>query len=383
MKALRVFCVLLLTTQAMAMRFETGQQVIISQPVEGDLYVSGGTITINAPIRGDLIAAGGTIIVNDSVRNDILMAGGTIVLKGYVGDDIRCVGNTIHIAQDIAGDVLLAAGMITIDQRAHILGDLMVVGRSLTMNGQIDGELTCKSDTATINGQTNGKAMLTANELSIGQNARFGKTVRYWNQDGKVAFGRSVLPQQVRYDVTLKPTDGSTSSQFRKFPMLIVLWYLGTAFLTILLINYVAGRPLKQAGQTAAINTLSSVGTGFLFFLAVPVAAIVAYISTIGVPVGIVLTLGYITVLILAPAITSIVLANMIDFRSGRNAWPTGRLSLIAMGILVGLQVALFIPVVGWLVLVGCTVLAFGSLLLTIWPRKSMPVVVPPKPALS
>ena len=55
-------------------QFRTGDNLVIDEAVDHDLYVAGGTVTINAPIRGDLIVAGGTITVNDSVAQDVLVA---------------------------------------------------------------------------------------------------------------------------------------------------------------------------------------------------------------------------------------------------------------------------------------------------------------------
>lgn len=43
-------------------QIKSGDNVVVDEKTNSDVYLTGGTVTINAPINGDLIAAGGTII---------------------------------------------------------------------------------------------------------------------------------------------------------------------------------------------------------------------------------------------------------------------------------------------------------------------------------
>jgi len=380
MKATTLFFWLLGLTNAFALHYEFGQNVTISQPVNGNLYVTGGTIIINAPIRGDLIALGGTITINDSVTNDVLLAGGTVVLNGYVGDDIRCAGGSIQLLRSVAGDAVLAGGTLTIDRNSNIGGGLLSVGGTTTLNGQVgqeamiafgnlrfegtvNGDLTCRGGDATLNGRANGRSVLTVDELVIGPKAHFGLDVRYWNRMGTVAFGNSVQGHKVLFDSSLAPDNGRNGSQFA---ILGVLWYLGMALLMIFLIQYLFSRSMKEAGQLAATNTLQSGLIGLLFFIVVPVIAVAAYVSVIGVAIGIILTFGYIAAMLLAPVITAVVLANMLQPHQVNRSWNTGRLVFTALGVFIGLQVIWIVPIIGWLLLTLFISVAFGAILLTI-----------------
>lgn len=400
MKAAILFFWLLSLTHAFAIRYEFGQNVTISQPVNGDLYVVGGTITINAPIRGDLIALGGTVTVNDSVTSDLLLAGGTVILNGYVGDDIRCAGGSIQLLSRITGDAVLAAGTLTMDRAGTIGGALLSASGTTTLSGQVGqearlafgnlrfdgtiaGDLTGRGGDATLNGHTGGRSVLAANELVIGPNARFRRDVRYWSRNGSVAFGNSVPSGRARFDASLAPDSAQGSTWFT---WLGVLWYLGMAVLMIFLLQSLLSKPMKEAGKMAATNSLQSVGAGFLFFITVPIATIVAYASFIGIPVGILLTFGALTALLLAPFLTAVVLANMLQYRLSNRPSSTSRLILMALGTFVILQLMWMLPLIGWLLIVLFTSLAFGAILLTIqWRgRETARInVAQPQPTLS
>lgn len=381
---LLVFCV----TESFAIRYEFGQNVTISQPINEDLYVGGGNVIINAPIRGDLIAAGGTVTVNDSVTNDILLAGGTVILNGYVGDDIRCAGGTIQVLKRVKGDLVIAGGTVTLERGSIVAGSLLATGGTTALRGQVDrnaevtfgtltftgtvgGDIICRGDKATLNGQVGGTSRLAANTLSVGPLARFEGDVRYWNESGEVAFGQSINGHKTIFDNSLALESQRGRGPFATTAsVLTTLWYLGMALLMIYLIQYIFSGTLYKAGITATVNTLPAVGAGFLFLIAVPAAAALAFATLIGVPVGLVLTFAYILVMLLAPVITALVAANALMYRAAQPAWSTTRMVFTAFGMFILLQVLLMVPFLGWLLLLISVSLAFGAVLLNIrWHR--------------
>ncbi|WP_460959617.1 hypothetical protein [Spirosoma litoris] len=387
MKVISFLLFLLYATTAYAIRYEFGDQVTISQPVNGDLYVSGGTITINAAIRGDLIAAGGTITINDSVTNDILLVGGTVILNGYVGDDIRCLGGSLQILKGTGGDALLVGGNVTIDQDGLIGGSLLSAGGKLILNGQIkqDARLAfgslvfngrveeafdCRGGNATVNGHVGGRASLAANDLLIGHNAHFDQQVRYWNQSGKVTFGNAVSSDKTRFDSSLALQTGRGRAA-----IISTLWFLSMALLMIYLVQSLLSTSMNKAGKTLASKALPSLGAGFLFFITVPVATMLAYATLVGVLVGVILTTAYLLALMLATVITSVVAANAISQRSNKHPWSTGRLVLTAFAILILIQSIALVPFVGWLAVFVLICAAFGAILLSISWKQSRQIV--------
>ncbi|MBK8610710.1 MAG: polymer-forming cytoskeletal protein [Chitinophagaceae bacterium] len=380
---------LAITLHVFAFRIEYGNNIIISKPVYEDLYIAGGTVTINAPIYGDLIIAGGTIIINDTVTNDILVVGGKVTLNGYVGDDIRCAGGNINISKNVHGDVVVTGGAVIINKGVTI-GGLLASGGDVTIDGNIDGELKgafgdvfinghiakdvdCRGGRITVNGSIAGKTTLAARYIVIGDQAAFNNDIRYWNKREAIDLRQSLKNGKAVFDPSLRIHTGEWY-YLGSATILGLLWYLGMALLMIFVFQYLFSATVKKAADTVFNNTLKSLGFGLLFFAAVPVLAIVAFISIIGVPIGILLVFGYIVLLLLATVVTAVVAANWYNNRTGRN-WRNRQIIFSAFGLFILLKMVSMVPFAGWIIMACLVCISFGSILLNINRRRKQPAL--------
>lgn len=363
-----------------AFRIEYGRDIIISKPVYDNLYVAGGSITINAPIYGDLIITGGNITINDTVTNDILLAGGTSILNGFVGGDIRCAGGSVHVDRDVTGDVIIASGSLNINKGVTI-GNLLIAGGNITVDGNVNGEIRgsfgslnlngtveknidCRGGKITINGIINGISVLAAREIVIGNDAGFNRNVRYWNNKGKLDFKQSLKNANATFDPSLRISTGEWYYLGAE-TILMLLWYLGMALVMILLTEYLFSATMKNAANSVYNKTLPSLGFGFLFFIACPIAAIIALVSIIGIPLGLIMIFSYIILMLLATVITSVVAANWYNNQYEKN-WNYWRICCAAFGIFILLKLLLLMPFVGWVILTLISCIAFGGIILNV-----------------
>ena len=371
---------------AAAFQMRYGDTLTITEPVFRNLYIAGGNVFINAPVHGDLIIAGGTIHINDTVTKDILLFGGNATFNGYVGDDIRCAGANITVLKNVSGDVIVAAGTIKIGKDARI-GNLIAAGSNLTIDGTVTGELKaragnivlngmatkdvdCRGGKITINGSIQGPATIVASdEIIIGNRAGFDFELRYWSPRGQIDFGRSVRPGQAVYDRSLK-IDYDRWYFLGFASILGLLWYIGMAFIMILMLQYLFGTTMKKAGETVYLFAWRSLGYGILYCIGVPVLAIISFITIIGVPIGLILLMIYIISAILASVIVSVVGANWLNNSSG-SKWKFGKLVLAAFGIFIVLKILTSTPVFGWIILALLVCISFGAIGTNInWKRK-------------
>ena len=368
-----------------AFKIQYGRNVVISQPVYEDLYVAGGDVIINAPVYGDLVVAGGTIHINDTIQNDILVAGGNVTFNGFVGDDIRCAGGNLYILKDVVGDLVITGGTIAIEKTAAVGaliasgGDIIIDGKVITtvrsttgrfvLNGIVMKDLDCRGGNITINGIVQGTATLAATEkIVVGDNAEFGKDVNYWSPK-KVDFKRSIKNGDSNYDKNLKI--GYARWYYLGFNAIWgLIWYLGMAFLMIVVIEYLFSNTMRKAGDTVYNSTLRSLGYGFLFCIALPVIALITLISLIGVPLGIILLFSYIMLILLATTITAVVASNWLN-NLGNTGLSFWKLCFSAFGIFVLLKILTLTPFLGLFLMVILALIAFGAILLNInWRRR-------------
>ncbi len=360
-------------------QIRSGENIVINKTVNQDLYVAGGSVTINAPIKGDLIVAGGTIIVNDTITQDILMVGGNVTVNGYIGDDMRCAGGTISLLNNVKGDVLIAGGRININKEVVIYGNLISCGGEFTLDGEVKGYIENASGTFTlngivrkdfdsrsgkilINGTIDGASALAANKIELGDEARFNGEVRYWNKDEFLDFGGAIHNGKPVLDTSLEIKNGNWL-YFGFASLMIALWYLGTALLMIFVIQYLFNTTLKSTAITIKNASVKSLGIGALFLVAVPIASVVAFVTIVGIPIGIILLMAYGTLLLLATIIVSLLISHWINNTYYESLWGTGRIVLLTFGIFIVLKMASLMPFVGPLVMLMLVCMAFGGLI--------------------
>lgn len=384
--AVLVLSIMIPGQQATA-QLRSGDNIVIDEPVDGDFYIAGGTVTLNAPVRGDLIVAGGTVVVNDSVAQDILAAGGDLLLRGFVADDIRCAGGTIQMISSVSGDVVVAGGQVQILRDAvisghlvstggdvtlggRVKGDVRSVSGTFTLNGAAEGEVKCNAGKIIVNGDVAGNAVLAAEEIEIGSDAKFGKDVRYWNESGSLDFRNSLRDGKATYDSSLELENGKW--QYLGFASFIMLlWYLLTAFVMMLLIQYLFSATLRNAASNVVNASLKALGVGFLFLVGVPIVIVILFLTLIGIPVGILTLVAYLTIILFATSIVALLLANWINNTKYGAAWGNARVVFAALGIFIILKIASLTPFIGPLIMLLLACLGFGGILLSIRWKKN------------
>ncbi len=391
MKTIRKFLAvtsILFTLSANAAIFKTGEEVIISKPVDEDLYVAGETITIDAVIGGDLIAAGGVVTVNDTITEDLTITAGDVVINAYVGDDARIFGENIKIQQDINGDVIVFGAYIQIDKGVTINGDLIIFAGQALMNGTVNGkvklfggelslngvfkkEAHVKAEELRINGIVEGTSELAANTIELGENSQFYGKVEYWQREGEINFDPYMRSAEASYNEDLMFTEGEVDWEY--FGLSIVtFWILYTlsVWLTLILLVFLFSKAFSRAGDSVNHSYFRNFGYGAAYFIGLPLLTAILFITLIGIPIGLLTLNIYGLSLLFAFSITSVILAYGFNARYNKN-WNKWRIIVAAAIIFLLMKLITLIPFIGWLVMMIIVGLAFGALLSRYFPTGS------------
>jgi hypothetical protein len=384
------------TTALFATSFKGEQDITISTEVNEDLYLAGGNILIDAPIRGDLICAGGDVTIQDTITEDVMLVGGTLKVMGYIGDDLRIAGGTITITNTINGDLIIAGGDVTVGKDAVINGNLQMVGGKLTMNGTVRGianlrggeiywngiaekELTAKGGNLTFNGTVQGKSQLAAQNITLGSSAKFYDNVEYWNPEGELDFGNTLLSGATSsYNESLKTSDNDFN--WRHLGVgLVAFWIyrLLAAALIIVLLMWMFHRFFSRISPETTNNFANHLGYGFLYIIGLPVLIIVAFITVIGIPTGMILMTTYGLTIALGHVLASLLIAYGLNTYYEKN-WNRRNLFLVALGSYLGLKIVGAIPFLGFVVSIIVVTTAIGTILYIWWknrPRDEEPIV--------
>lgn len=367
---------------------EGGKDIIISENQKDDIYLAGDNIDINAVVNGDMVLAGSRITIRDTIYQDLIVAGGEVIVKGYVADDIRAAGGKLTIDSEVGDDVIVAGGEVFITKNAVIHGNLINFSGDIQMNGEVIGTVKSYSGKLIINGTINkeaklfgeeilingeikGTSKLAASSIIIGENAKFHENVQYWSEDKKVDFKNSLIDVTSNFDETLMGDREEFSWKgFGIAALGFWLFYLFSAFLVIVLLNWAFGNFFSTAATYLDKTFLKSVGYGAIYLIGVPFLVLAFIVIIIGIPIGLFLGIFYVFSLLFGHLITALLIAHYLG-RKADKQWNFWSLVILALGIASVIRLLTFIPFLGTLLSFIVIAIAYGLIIYTLLQKKA------------
>lgn len=313
--------------------YALGSEVKVLGAVEGDLYVASGAVTVTGPISGDLVVLGGNVSV-----------------RGSVGDDVRVVGGKATLEGSVGGDIFSSVGTLTIERSSEIAGDVFFYGGDLEIDGIVAGVVYARGAELSVDGEV-GAIDAIAEEVRLGNRAHVAGSVNYQSasqifraQESRV---EGEILRQVREE---KPEDAL------KGRIVFASMMLFASLLAILLFRERFESMFGHLSPSLGISGFIGLG----FFLAAPFAIVLLMVSILGIFAGVFLLLLYIGLLLAAFVLTGVFIGTLCMRyfkRSYQVSWLAAFIGILAIELL------LFIPVVGPILVFACFLATLGTLL--------------------
>jgi hypothetical protein len=256
-------------------------------------------------------------------------------------DHVVITGGAVVPAGQTAGDVVVLDGTVRIDGRAT--GDVVSVSGPVRLNGRVDGDLIAVSDRA-----------------SLGPAARVGGDLRYGDERPVLARGASVGGKISKED---------WADAGNGWGWLSVLgWWLAVSVSTLIvgaLLVWLAPGALYAAERAVREHLGATIGWGVAIAIGVPLLAILALVTLVGIPFGVALLLAAVPVLLLAYATAAWIVGRRVLRNRSTSRWAA---LLAGWGIL---RLVALIPVAGALVGLAATVVGLGALTVALWQARS------------
>lgn len=327
--------------------------------IAGNYYGAGNTVEIAGSIESDLIVAGGNVIVTGAVGGDVIAAGGNVRITGPVGGNVRAVGGNIEIYGTVARNVTVGTGTLVIGESAEIYGHVTTGAGALEVRGKIDGGLLAGSGAVIISGTVGGPINLYLDKegtLDIRETAVTGGEFNYYGrQSARIAEGSQLAQTPQMHEFT------------KQTPKPVWWWHYLISLFSLLVLGMVLvsliPKKIQEVMDEVMTNAWRSLGWGVLWAVVAPIVGIILLVTVIGWPLAFALAAFYIFGLILAPAIAGATVGWYIKSKA-KDTW-LGKQTLMVT-VLVGIfvyRLIVFIPVLGGLVALVGTLLAWGALL--------------------
>jgi cytoskeletal protein CcmA (bactofilin family) len=347
---------------SVALAHELGDVVVISEPVKEDLYVAGESVEIRADVGGDLVVAGQTVTTNGRIDGDVIAAGESLTLAGNLRDDARVAARSMTLTGTVEDHVVAAGETVLLASSSQVGGFAWLAGNRVDVAGHVGGDLAATGNRVTISGTVGGNASIDAADAVIEPSAHIR---------GDLSWPRGHAPEirdGARIDGRRIETAGSGEpGGWARAPGMVVGIIIGTLSLWLLTLVLRAVVPPVMQGAAALLRARPglSLGVGVLALLVAPLIAALAFVTVVGVPLALVLSLAYMLLLVIGIPVTLDVLVDLVlgRVRKGRPIAGSWRLLTLAVASLVFVAV-LQIPIVGPIVGLAALVLGLGALVL-------------------
>ncbi len=339
---------------------QAGGAVTTGDQIAADRYIAGGSVQVSEEVEGDAVVAGGVINVSNSVSGDVLAAGGIVTVSADTGDDVRAAGGSVTIVGNVGNDVTAAGGLVNIDAGSTVGGNAWLAGRMVNVAGTVNRDLSASGGQVIVTGTIGGNVDVRADSIEIEPGAVIKGTLTYTAPQEAVLHDGAIVEGAVNrreFDPGDIETWGEAFSGTLKF-------YLSLA-LSAMVLFLVCPRSSARLLQPLKDAPFKSLGFGILVFFASPLIALALLISVLGIPLGLIVLMGYIVALVGGLLIAMIWTGGLVFRLLGQK--PEASKWMRALSIIAAAAVLLIIdliPVVGGLAFFALILLGFGALTL-------------------
>jgi cytoskeletal protein CcmA (bactofilin family) len=335
-----------------------GVAVASGEVVDDDLYVGAETVTIDGTVNGDLWAAANTITINGIVNGSVMAAGNKININGDVTHAVRAVGESININGSVGGDVLAGCGRLNIASTGEIGGDLLFRADSVSIDGPIEGYIKGGGSQVTIGDAVGGNVELEVESLTILSTASIGGDLTYSSAEEADIQSGAQITGATTHNVPEIKEDGAGMFPFAPFSgVLAKLTNFLMAFVTGLIIIFLAPRRLRSIVDAIGSRPGPSAGWRALLVLVTPIAALLVCVTIIGISAGVIALALYGIGLYLAQIPVGLFVGRWIISRFRAVESKGAMVGALAVGLVI-LKLLSLIPYFGFVV--GFVVALFG-----------------------
>ena len=344
--------ILIFSGTASALTARSGENIVIDDVVEEDVYIAGGNVLISGTVIGDVVVAGGRVEVSGNITEDLTVAAGEIIITGSVGDDIRAAAGNLTFSGDVENDLALLTGDTTIGREALVGGVLAFSSGQMEMLGNVTSDLTGSAGTLALGGHVGGDAELQSGNFAVLPDARIEGDLSYTAPE-RIEIPEGAVGGEIYYNMV---SDGE-----EELGAFVFLWWIAS-YLALVLIGLVALAIWPDRMQRLARKTSERPGKAFLTGIVIVIAAflisVLFMLTIIGIPFGLIILILTIILLYVAKIITGLWLGKWMFAKMGRVQKPWVEL---VSGLFVLLLVSA-IPIIGWLVSLVATLIPVGNL---------------------
>jgi cytoskeletal protein CcmA (bactofilin family) len=372
-----ICAVLLLPAGASATEFRNGQnaEVTAAEVIKSDVFLSGDRLSVDGTVEGDVYAFGRSLDVTGHVLGDVIVFAHDVRVTGQVDGNVRSFTNNLTMSGTIGRSLTSFSQELKLDKTGKVNRSVTCFADQFLLDGQIGHDVLAMNQRLDLRGQVQGDIRLRAEVFTIESTAQVGGPIRFEGAKPPEVSAQAKLASAVAYEHVEKGEDKSRGGHYYLWRL---LW--SSAFILYGLVLFVLVPHFSSDCVKSAENVGASLGLGILVGISAPIAAAIACVTFVGIPLGILGFMLWLALLFSAQIVIGGLLGRWI---LGPTDDKWGRVGRMALGMAIVGVIVPIVHYVGIVELIFKLVLmtwGFGAIALTLYRRLATAPSIPIPP---
>lgn len=321
--------------------------------------------SIRIKVGNNSLLFGNDFATRDNIKGLAFIAGNTVAVEnstkyGFVA------GNTVKIAGTIQNDLFVTGNLLNIAETANIGGDVFAAGNEMVAQTDLPGDLAFTGNTLKIEGTTiHGNVNLSVDKVVFDAETKIEGSLTYNDTATIVGLGNANIKNVESYHIDEE--EPSLAREFyAKFLSMVGL------FLVMLVLIFLMPRLHHEVARTDNTQgVIIRMATGAWLLILIPVLAIFALCSVVGVPLGLILIALYVIAIYVSQGFAGVWVGHLVIeklAKSRANVYIEALVGIVLLGVLS------MLPHIGGLIYFLSLLLGFGTLAHYFKPNKFVEV---------
>jgi hypothetical protein len=353
--------VFLMPATASATTMRKGDTIHISkgEKIVGDAYLTGHRCSVDGEVDGDLFLFCQSADVTGHVTGDIIGFAQSLRISGPVDGNIRGACNNITLSGTLGKNLLAFGDSLRIDSDAKAGGSITTFGNTVSVDGSVGRDILSHSALLNLNGKVGGDVKVKGDMLVIGSTAEVKGRTKFEGKKPAEVAPEAKLGSPVQFEKLESKPQYRTSHYYVWQMIWAGAFVLFGLVLCVLMPSFV-----KQAVDSSE-HVGASLGLGVLVMFGVPIGAVIACITVVGLFVGLSTLFLWYASLYFAQVIVGALIGQWLMGRTS-ELWPL--IGRMIVGLLL-VRLCTVIPEIGGWVKFGVMLWGMGALSLAIYRR--------------
>jgi len=366
------FCaVLTLPTAAPASETRKGESASVrsEETIKGDIFLFGDRVKVDGTVEGDVFLFGHDATVNGHVEGDVIGFAQTLQVDGKVDGNIRAFTNTLTIRGTVGKNVLTFDERVNLEAAGKIAGSLTVFVENLNLEGSLGRDLLVFAKHVTISGKVGRGIREKGAGLTITSTGEVGGPIHYEGDTPAEVSPSAKLASPVEF----KKLEHKRDYRQGKYYVWQVIWAAAFVLFGLVLMSLMP--KFSQDAVKSSEEYGASAGLGVLVLCGVPIAAVIACVTVVGLFIGLSALFVWYGSLYFAQVIVGALVGQWLMGRTSQ-LWPL--IGRMAVGVVI-VRLCTTIPVIGGWVKLGVIIWGLGAISIALY-RRFQPVIAPGVP---